>query len=164
MEHKIKYDITPGEICAIVFAPMAIIYGILGYGLLGSSEAEDRSAAICLFIMAAGFLLISVILAIYGTCKRHKMQNIYSQGHYVLGEIADIIPNYTVRINGHPMYTVMVRYVDRSGNIHSFRSHNQRKIPDRSIIGKTVKVYYENEKFKHYYIDLTGVLPKVIEH
>lgn len=69
-----------------------------------------------------------------------------------------------MRVNGKYPFVLLVRYQDRNGNIHIFRSRNLKAYPDRSVIGKQVKVYYENESYKHYYIDLEGVLPKVVEH
>ena len=80
------------------------------------------------------------------------------------GEIVDILPNYNVRVNDRCGYTVMVRHIDSRGNIHIFHSSNQKSYIDKSVIGKSVKVYYENDSFENYYLDLEGVLPAVIEH
>lgn len=166
MDKKIKLGITPAEIISIVFGMMGAIYFAIGIASLTQypSDLEDHEGGIAFSVLGGIFLIVSITLLICGIARRRRLQNIYSQGRYVLGEIADILPNYNVRINGRYTYLVAVRYVDRFGNIHSFRSGNQRKMPDRSIIGKPVKIYYENESFKHYYIDLEGVLPNVIEH
>ena len=166
MDKKIKLGITPTEIISIVFSIIGVIYFVIGIVFLtqSPSNSESYEAGIALSVLGGIFLLVAIVLLIHGATKRRRLQNIYSQGRYVLGEIADILPNYNVRINGHCVFTIVVRYIDRFGNIHSFRSGNQKKYPDRSIIGKPVKIYYENDSFKHYYIDLEGTLPKVIEH
>lgn len=165
MDRKIKLGITPAEICSIIFGIMGVIYFGLGMGLTQSPpHSEDHDGGVVFVILGGGFLLATIVIVIYGVAKRRRLQRIFSEGRHIWGEIADIIPNYNVRINGRNPYIILVRYVDRHGSIHTFRSSNLNKYPDRSIVGKQVKIYYENESYKHYYIDLEGVLPKVIEH
>ena len=165
MDRKIKLGITPAEICGIVFGGLGIIYFALGMGLLHSTpHSENYDSGVVFSIMGSGFLLATIIIAICSFVKRRKLQRIFSEGRYLWGEITDIIPNFNVRVNGRNPYNILVRFIDRHGNIHTFRSTNLNKHPDRSIVGKQVKVFYENESYKHYYIDLEGVLPTVIEH
>ena len=35
---------------------------------------------------------------------------------------------------------------------------------DPELLGKKVKVYVENDNFKHYYVDVDEILPKYVEH
>ena len=165
MEKKIKSGTTPTGIVSIVFSILGGIYFVLGLLMLSMpTDNEDREAGLVFTILGAVFLITALILSIFTIIQRKRLQAIYDSGKYILGEITDIITNYYVRVNSRNPYIILVRYIDRYGKIHIFRSTNQKLYPDRSIIGKQVKVYYENENFKHYYVDLEGVLPQVIEH
>lgn len=165
MDRKIKIGIGPAEICSIIFGVIGTIYLVIGLMLQNTPpNTEEHDASIAFTILGGVFLLTTVILLVTGTIKRRRLQRIVNEGRYVWGEIADITVNYNVRVNSRNPYIVMVRHVDRNGSIHMFRSNNQYKYPDRSIIGKQVKVFYEDESFKHYYVDLDGVLPKITMH
>ena len=164
-EKRIKLGMTPVGIVGTVFSVLGGIYLILGIFITAfPAGAEDVTAGLVFTVLGSAFLLVAVILGLCAAAYQKRIQNIRNAGHYVWAEIADITHNYNVRINNRYGYIILVKYVDRNGCIHIFRSLNQRHYPDKSILGKQVKVYYENESFKHYYVDLEGVLPQVIEH
>lgn len=165
MDKRIKLGITPAELCCIVFGCIGAIYFVLGIFLLQSlPQTEDYEAGMVFTVLGGVFLLTTVILLLFSTAKRRKLQRIVSEGRYLWGQISDVVVNQAIRVNGRNPYNVLVRYEDPHGNLHLFRSGNLKTYPDRSVIGKQVRVYYENESYKHYYIDLEGVLPTVIEH
>lgn len=165
MDHKIKLGLSASQIVAIIFGVMGLIYLPLGVGMLSASiDAEEKSAAICFAILGGGFLTAALFLFVYSIFQKRRIQKMVDAGTYVWGEVTDIVPNYNVRINSRNPFMLLVRYQDRTGNIHIFHSQNLKTYPDRSVIGKQVKVYYENETYKHYYVDAENVLPKVIEH
>ena len=166
MDRKVKPGLTPAGIVAIVFTILGGIYFFLGMGLsMQPADGEDYTAGIVFAVLGGAFLAIALTLWIYTAFHRKRLQAIVDSGKYIWGEIADVICNYQVQVNNrHPYYLVLVRYTDRNGAIHLFRSTSLKTYPDRSVIGKQVKIYYEDETYKHYYIDLEGVLPKVIEH
>ena len=165
MERKIKLGITPVGIVAIVFGCLGIIYLFLGLGLLQLPKGtEDNTVGIVFTVLGSIFLLSNLILLICMVFQRKRLQKIVEAGKYIWGEITEITANYNVRVNNRNPFIILVRYQDRFGNIHIFRSSNLKAYPDRSVIGKQVKVYYEDESYKRYYIDLEGVLPRVIEH
>ncbi len=165
MEQKIKLGITSTSIVSIVFGILGSIYLFLGIMLTQMpADAEDHTAGIVFLVLGGCLIVLTLILLVYAGFHRKRLQKIVDAGNYVWGEVAEIITNYNVRVNNRSPFVLLVRYQDRNGNIHIFRSRNLKAYPDRSVIGKQVKVYYENESYKHYYIDLEGVLPKVLEH
>lgn len=165
MERKIKLGITSAGIVAIVFGILGVIYSFLGVMITQMpADAEDYTAGIVFLALGGSLVVLTLVLLVYTVFYRKRLQKIVDAGNYVWSEVAEIITNYNVRVNGKYPFVLLVRYQDRNGNIHIFRSRNLKAYPDRSVIGKQVKVYYENESYKHYYIDLEGVLPKVVEH
>ena len=166
MDRKVKSGLTPAGIVAIVFTVLGGIYFFLGIGLsLQPADGEEYTASIVFAVLGGAFLAIALTLWIYTALQRKRLQAIVDSGKYIWGEITDIICNYQVQVNNrYPYYMVLVRYIDRHGAIHLFRSTSLKTYPDRSVIGKQVKIYYKDETYKHYYIDVEGVFPKVIEH
>lgn len=165
MDKKITLGQDAWTIVGGVFAFIGIIYTVLGVVISQFPEdSDDATVGIVFAILGAVMLAIAICILIYGIYRRKCLQKIVENGKYLWGEVTDIVPNYNVRINNRNPYNVLVRYQDRNGVVHIFRSVNQKTYPDRSIIGKQVKVYYENEEFKRYYVDLEGVLPTVMEH
>ncbi|MBO5078508.1 MAG: hypothetical protein J6B67_02345 [Oscillospiraceae bacterium] len=165
MDKKVKLGLTASGIVSIVFGSLGIIYLLLGTGLhFFPTEEDDPTAGTVFAVLGAAFVLSAVIIFLCMLANRKCLQRIVNAGRYIWGEIVDIVPNYNVRINGRNSYVVLVRYADSRGTTHIFRSRDQKTYPDRSIVGKQVKVYYETEDFKRYYVDLDGALPRVIEH
>ena len=165
MERKVKLGLTPAGIVSIVFGVLGLIYFILGMALSSfPADEEDTIVGTFFAILGCVFLLVALIIFFCTLLRKKHLQTIVETGHYLWGEIVDILPNYNVRVNDRCGYTVMVRHIDSRGNIHIFHSSNQKSYIDKSVIGKSVKVYYENDSFKNYYVDLEGVLPAVIEH
>ena len=165
MERKIKLGITSAGIVAIVFGILGVIYSFLGVMMTQMpADAEDYTAGTVFMALGGTLVVLTLVLLVYTVFHRKRLQKIVDAGNYVWGEVSEIITNYNVRVNSRNPFVLLVRYQDRNGNIHIFRSRNLKAYPDRSVIGKQVKVYYENESYKHYYIDLEGVLPKVMEH
>ena len=165
MEHNIKLGISPAGIVSIVFGILGAVYLILGVAMTRfPADSEDHTAGIFFAVFGVILLVTTLILLVYSVFQRRRLQKIVDAGKYIWGEVTEIVANYNVRVNNRNPFILMVRYQDRNGNIHIFRSRNLKSYPDRSVIGKQVKVYYEDESYKHYYIDLEGILPHVIEH
>ena len=79
-------------------------------------------------------------------------------------EVVDIAANINVNVNGRYPYYIIVQYVDPHGVRHIFKSPSLRIFRDPELLGKKVKVYVENDNFKHYYVDVDEILPKYVEH
>jgi hypothetical protein len=69
-----------------------------------------------------------------------------------------------IAINGRHPYVVLVQVQDRSGRVHILRSKNCMQYVDPSIVNQQVRVFYADDAFKHYYVDLDPILGNVITH
>mgnify|MGYP003305118113 CR=1 FL=1 len=165
MDRKVKLGLTPTGIVSLVFGLLGVIYFLIGIAIrCFPTEEDDLIAGLVFTILGGAFLLAALILFLCVLAKKKRLQQLLRSGYYVWGEIVDIVPNYNVRVNNRHPYVILVRYADSRGDLHIFRSTNQKTYPDRSIIGKQVRIYCERNSFKHYYVELEGVLPRVIEH
>ena len=59
---------------------------------------------------------------------------------------------------------VKCSYKDGYGNVHIFKSRNLMFDPGEFLKDNMVRVYIEGENYKHYYVDIDEILPKVFEH
>lgn len=56
-------------------------------------------------------------------------------------------------------HTVLCRYNAPNGEIHIFASKGIWGEPERAYLGEEVKVYYKEDNYKHYYVDVESVVP-----
>ena len=152
-------------ILAAMFCTMGGLFSVLGVILACfPTDEEDFIVGLVFAPMGILFLLFGFGFVIARQIHKGKVQKAIAGESYIWGEIVDIIPVYFGDSTTRCRYCVLVRHTDGRGQIHIFRSNILRTYPDRSILGRTVRIYTDKENFKHYYVDLEGILPNVIEH
>lgn len=165
METKIKTGWSASGIVSLVFGILGIIYFLIGCLLhFFRIDPEAGQLGLIFLLISIPFLLISIGILIGLLVRRKKLRAIVANGKYVWGEVVQVLPNYSVRINGRCLYDIQLRYAAPDGTIHIFRSRGHRVYPDPSIIGKQVKIYYADPSFRLYYADTGSLLSRVIEH
>jgi hypothetical protein len=165
MDKKLKFGISARFVVCIVFGILGTVYFLIGSILTTvSTEMESQTAGLVLLLLGGAFLLVTVILSVLEAAKRKRIRQAVESRQSIWGEISGIERNPMIRVNGRMPYVVLVHYRDHRNQLHLFRSYNLTRYPDPSIIGKQVKIYYTDETFKNYYVDLDGVLPNLIEH
>ncbi len=164
MDKRIKTVMPPAGIFSLVFTALGALYLLLGILCISfPTDAEDKTVGIifsCLGIVFLLTALIALLILIGGQKKKNKVQN---SGNYLYGEVVDVVP-YGTHYSYRPVFTVLTRYIDSQGTIHIFRTPNLKSYPDRSILGRKVKVFYQDDSFKQYYVDLESGFPRIIEH
>lgn len=165
MDRKAKLGFSALGIVCLVFGILGTVYSVLGFVIHAyPQDGDDATVAVifgCLGICFLGAALIMLAVLLH----RQAMANrLLREGRYVWGEVVDITANYSVRVNSRHPYVLLVRYQDAKGQIHIFRSANIYRYPDKSVLGRQVKVFHDGENFKRYYIDIEDLLPQVIEH
>lgn len=156
---------SASRILILVFGMLGIGYLLIGGALCFWSDKDDGALVGTIFLLlSAVFLLPAVCIQIRLWVRERKARMLVQAGKYLWGEIVQIMPNYHVHINEQCLYNILVRYASPDGTIHIFKSPGHRIYPDPSIIGKQVRVYYADTRFKSYYVYLDGVLPQVVEH
>jgi len=96
--------------------------------------------------------------------KKKESQQLLDNGRYIHAEICEIVPNYTVRVNGKHPYVIHCKYEAMDGTIHIFKSRNLFFNPESLLKGTSVKVYMDGKNYKKYYVDIEEVLPKIEYH
>ena len=110
------------------------------------------------------FLLLGLVFLFVEWGKRRRRKRLIATGRYLWGEIVDWTQNPYVTVGHRHPWIFGVRYVDGRGVTHIFKSEGVQTYPDSSLRGKRVKVYIGDDQFRRYYVDLSGVLPRVVEH
>ena len=165
MEKKAKLGMGALLLIGITYTILGGIFVALGVGLLIGLDETDAWFIGAIFAgIGSLFLILGIIFLIIESARKRRADKIIAGGRYVWGEIVEFVPNFNVTINGRHPYIAMVRYSDGYGVTHIFKSGNLRIYPDPAAVGRQVKVYIENDTYKHYYVDIEGILPKVVEH
>ena len=152
-------------IVAIMFGAMGSMFTLIGTGLACfPADHEDFLVGIIFACLGIVFLFLTLGFIFAKRIQSRKIQNAITADSYIWGEIVDILPVYYGEGATRCRYCVLVRHTDTHGQLHIFRSPVLRNYPDRSVIGKSVRIYTDKENFKHYFVDLEGILPNVIEH
>lgn len=164
-KRKAKMGLTVLLMVSIIFSFAGIIFILVG-GIIPSENIEgDAGAFRAIFCgLGAVLLIVGVLCLCLEVRTRVRNNRLISSGQYIMAEISEITMNYTVSVNRSHPYIVICRYQDMYGNIHLFRSRNLFFDPAPLLKDQMVRVYVEGEDYKHYYMDIDEVLPKVIRH
>lgn len=163
---KAKTGIGASLIISIVFTVIGVIFLPIGITLYQTTDdLIDGIFFLCTFGgIGIIFLIIGIIFLILLLKKKKEAEQLLDNGRYILAEICEIIPNYTIRVNGKHPYVVHCKYEAMDGTIHIFKSRNLFFNPESMLRGTSVKVYTDRKNYKKYYVDIDEVLPKVEYH
>ncbi len=162
-KRKPKYACSALDIIGMIFAPLGLVFLLLGIGLrAGTGEG--------LFLMVFGgiggiFLLVGILFLLLMLQRIRMHQQLFAQGHYVMATVTSVMPNYNVRVNGRVPYIAECSYTDPdSGVLHLFQSRNIYFDPTAILMDAQVPVYVDQGNYRHYYVDVDAVLPEVQRH
>lgn len=165
MEKKARIGRSALLIIGIIYTALGGTFVILGIALAALLRDSDAFMVGLIFGgIGAIFLILGIVFLIVELCKKRRSDALLASGHYILGEVVDIAANINVNVNGRYPYYIIVQYTDPHGVRHIFKSPSLRIFRDPELIGKKIKVYVENDNFKHYYVDVDEILPKYVEH
>lgn len=165
MEKKARFSWGALMIIGLVYTILGTVFAVLGI-VLAVIFRQTEEAVIGLTFGGIGmlFLVLGIVFLALEIRKKRRADKLLEAGRYVWGEVVDCVPNFSVRINGRHPYMAMVQYVDAAGTRHLFRSHASMKLRNAALCGRNVKVYVEDDSFRHYYVDLEEETSNVIVH
>lgn len=165
MEQKAKIGWDVLLIIGIVFSCLGSGFTVLGVLLPFALKDEEAAVFFPIFgSLGLIFLIIGLVLVIMKIRKKLRCSRLLRSGNYIMAEILGATVNYNVMINGRCPYVVECQYRDMLGNIHIFKSRYLYFNPETLFQDRMVKVYVEGDNYKHYYVDIDGVLPHVVRH
>ena len=165
MDRKARIGQSALLIIGIIYTGLGSLFVILG-AALRVLLADDDGAMIGLIFGGIGtiFLILGIVFLVCQFRVKRRADALLASGRYVWGEVVDIAADRNVNVNGRHPYYMIVQYIDPHGVRHIFRSPGLRIFRDPELMGKKVKVYIENESFRHYYVDVDEILPRYVEH
>lgn len=161
MERKAKIGIDALLIVGIVFSAMGSIF------IMCPRMHNDEDALISQATLGSTGLILLAIGLVFLVIKirqKQRCNRLLQSGSYIMAEIVETKINYNVRINGKSPYVVECQYRDMAGNVHIFKSRYLYFNPETLFQDRMVRVYVEGDNYKHYYVDIDEVLPRVIRH
>lgn len=164
-ERKAKSGWTALLIVSLVFMIIGAVYIIIG-AIVGNLDINEQTVIFGYTFggLGAVLLVVGVICLSLEIRKRKRNNRLIHSGKYIFAEISEITMNYAVRVNFRHPYIVICRYQDMNGYVHTFRSRNLNFDPEPFLRDRMVRIYVEEDNFKHYYMDIDSILPAVTEH
>ena len=147
---------------------LGLVYTILGAVFLavGLLVLALTPPPLGLIFAAIGGVFLPLGLVFLGIelAADRRRKKLVAEGRYVWAEVVNCVVNFQVTYGtGHPSY-LMACYRSPDGKQHLFRSQNIKACPGKDLLGKQVKVYWDPEKPKHYYVDTAPLLENYIVH
>ena len=160
MDRKIKHGLSAKLLTSIIFGIMGLVYLGISIPMLLIDDFSSVFVIPLIFSIVGAILCsIAAVMGYLEIKKRRQIDRMIQDNRYIWGEVIEISQNFNVRINNRHPYVVTVRYQDRRGMIHNFNSRNIMHYVDRAIMGKQVRVYYADDSFKTYHVDIDPLLP-----
>lgn len=164
MEQKVRIGISALWIIGLVFSIMGGLFVAIGLLSLAAMGPENWLFGVIFGGIGGLFFVLGVVFLVTEWKKKRMAERLIAAGRYVWGEVVDVVADISITINNRHPYIALVHYQDGRGTIHQFRSPSLRISHSTGMIGKKVKVYIEDGSYRHYYVELDGILPQVIEH
>lgn len=165
MEQKAKIGFDALLIIGIIFSILGPVFIAIGILLFFTQNGEEAIIFLSIYGgMGFIFLVIGLIFLAVKIKEKQRSNRLLRFGNYIMAEISETRINYNVRVNGRSPYVVECQYRDMEGNVHIFKSRYLYFNPETLFQDTMVKVYVEGDNYKHYYVDIDGVLPHVIRH
>lgn len=165
MTRKTRYGWSAITLIGWIYAVLGGVFLTLGIILALTNPMANSLLFLLIFGGIGGlFLILGIIFLLYTLGRQRRAQRLIAAGRYVWGEVAEVRPDYNVRINGRHPYVISVKYSDPQGRVHIFKSPGIRAFCDSSLLGKPVRIYIDSDAYRHYYVDVDPILPNVIEH
>lgn len=165
MDKKAKLGLSALLIIGIIYTGLGGLFVILGIGLkVLLADGDGLMIGLIFGGIGSIFLILGIVFLVLEFRRKKRADALLASGRYVWGEVVDIAANVNVNVNGRHPYYMIVQYIDPYGVRHIFKSPSLRIFRDPALMGKQVKVYIENDSYKHYYVDVDGILPGYVEH
>lgn len=139
-------------ILGLVYSILGAVFGVVGCVLCLVLGKELRLLGVIFGGIGGVFLVLGLIFLGVEHGKRKKAEELIASGRYVWGTIADWRVNRSIEICGRHPIVLLVRCVDCRGQEHFFRSPSLRIAGGPQLLGKQVRVYYDDPGFKNYYV------------
>ena len=158
---------TEKGIIGLIFAPLGLIFLIVGLLAHASiAQPDERLAFLICFVGIGGvFFAMGLALLLIDLRRRARLRAAYEGGHCVMGKVAGFRVNTRVHVNGmHP--TVMeVHWTDPdTGTVHVYFSRYLYVNVEDLLTGDEVPVYIDRDDPKVGFVDIDAVLPKIEVH
>lgn len=162
---RLVRSVNAFSLVGAIFAILGAVFVAVGV-VVGSCVAmEDRMVFILVFCGIGGSCLLFGIGFLLGALAvKGTQQRLLTSGRYIWGEIAGISQDFSVQTGTRSPVFFTARYQDGKGNVHLFRSKSYYALPDQTLIGKPVRIYYEGNNFRRYVVDMDELLREYIVH
>ena len=156
-----RWESPAATICGLVFTIIGTVFTILGI-IVGF--AVEPVFFLAFGVMGISFLIAGICCLIGAGRKKKQKKFLLERGNYIMAQVIETRPNYSVNVNGNYGYEVLCRYQDHYGTVHVFKSPLVWVDPTSLLTSDQVRVYVDGDDYDHYYVDLQSALPEIKMH
>lgn len=167
---KIKTGWTAKGIVGFIFAPIGLIFAVLGIwlgkaGPFSWKHPDDAAVFLAVFGgIGSLFLLLGLAFLLADVRRRYLLRRAYAGGNRVDAEITGVSFQNNVNMGGHCPCTVECACTDASGTVHIFRSRYLYTDVTKLLKSNTVPVYIDRYNENIGFVDIDEVLPEIRIH
>ena len=165
-----KMGWTVKGILGFIFAPMGLLFLLLGCGLWQSKsvawkQPEDPVIFLSVFGGVGGiFLILGLIFLALDLRRRHLLRRAYDGGNCVEAEIIGLTTQNNVNMpSGHPRM-IECAWTDPAGVVHIYHSRYLYIDVTKLLKSETVPVYIDRFNENIGFVDIDAVLPEIRIH
>ena len=170
MEQKKKMGWTAFGLIGLIFAPMGLLFTVLG-AVLGQAKnarwqgPDDPVIFTAVFCGVGGiFLVLGLVFLGLDLRRRYLLRRAYESGSRVEAEILGVVEQQNVNMaNGRPRM-LEAAWTDANGVVHVYRSRYLYVNVEKLLKSKTVPVYIDRYNENIGFVDVDAVLPEIRVH
>lgn len=166
---KKKYGWTVWGLLGLIFAPMGLLFLVLGVALWSAGAGQKPEDPIIFLAVFGGigvlFLLIGLLCLGKDLRRRARQRRAYEGGYYVMAQIAGVKANRNVNgPHGNP-YMLECHYTDPdTGVAHVWYSRYLYTDVTDLLKSDEVPVYTDRYDYSVGFVDVDAILPEIRVH
>ena len=140
------------QILGWIFSGIGALYLLIGG--LGVTFLPDMARVTMLIFAGVGVALLipGCIFLWLEYAGRRRARALMESGRYIWAQVTGYRLNRAIEVNGRHPVVLFLAYTDGQGQAHSFRSRNIRIPAGDYLLGKSLRVYYDDNGFRRYFV------------
>lgn len=163
-----KKGISVYALAGGLFTGVGSLFTVLGLlmvlnfrSLAAHAEGNVILLPVCFLGLGLISLVVGLVLLYTHIASVRQKRRLIEQGHFIWADIAGFPMDYSVTINGMPMFRILARYQDPiTGQVYEFASDPIRYDPSPYVISQKIKVFVDKgTNFHIYTVDISSAWP-----
>lgn len=147
-----KGTVSALQIMGWIFSGLGALYLLIGG--LGVTHQPDAARTVMLVFagIGAALLIAGGIFLYLEFSRRKRARELMASGRYVWAQVTGYRLNRAIEVNGRHPVILTLSHRDAQGQEHFFQSPCIRIPAGEYLLGKNLRVYYQDTGFRRYFV------------